>query len=99
MTAIDDALAAGRLRLVAALWDLPDVRAALSQAQITAAVDVAMNAAQLRTLLEGVVAADVVVSAVVADVSTPPPSVSGAVLDFTPVKDAIGEGWGPIFAP
>ncbi|PZQ63386.1 MAG: hypothetical protein DI570_09340 [Phenylobacterium zucineum] len=93
MTDITAALATGRDRLVTALWDHPEIREALSHAQIVTVVDTAFAAMALPALLEGVVAAEAVVAAVMADVTSPPPSVTGAIGSYVPTKEAIGDRW------
>lgn len=84
MSLIDDALLARRDRLVAALYDHPALRDKLSTAEITAAVDTAIDAVSLPALLETIVSAQALVEAVAADVPTPPASVTAAAADYTP---------------
>lgn len=98
MSLIDDALGSLRLRLQTALYNQPELRAALSIAQLAGAADTAIAEARIRQLLEGLQVAQAVAEAVAADVPTPPPSVAGALDDFDVAAVEINEFWG-IFPP
>jgi hypothetical protein len=87
--AVDAAIAAQRDRLVTAFWNQPAIRAALSMAEVTAAVDVALAEVALPDLLETVVAAQDLASAVQADVTTPPASVSTALGTYAPKYEGV----------
>lgn len=97
MSLIDDALAAKKAQLIAAFWDDPVIRTKLTMAEISTAVDTAFKGADVPALLQGLVAAEAVVAAVVADVAVPPPSVSTAVDDYTPARTEITDRWGDFY--
>ncbi|ODT83922.1 hypothetical protein [Phenylobacterium sp. SCN 70-31] len=88
------AIAARRLALATALHDVPEIRAALSYAQILNAVDVAMKAAAIPELVGAVVAAAAVTAAVQADVVTPPSSVTDALAGYDLALDPALQTWG-----
>lgn len=97
MTTLDEALAARRAALVAALYDHPAIRDKLSHSEIVMAVDTAFDAAAIPALLTGLVAAQAVVAAVQADVPTPPTSVTGAIGDYAPARDDIVDRYGDFY--
>lgn len=98
MSLIDDALAARRDQLVAALHDHPTLRDKLSLAEITTAVDAALQVAQIRPLLDAAVASQALAQAVMDDVPTPPASVVGAIDEYAIAEAVAREQWN-VYAP
>ncbi|WP_397402079.1 hypothetical protein [Phenylobacterium sp.] len=94
MSAIDDAILALRGRLQAALYDQPLIRDKLGMADIATVADAAITSANVRTLLEGIVAAQAVKTAIAADIPAPPSSVTGALGDYNPIAVEIGDIYG-----
>lgn len=80
MTAIDDAIALRRDALISDLHG--SLRDKLSVAEITAAVDRALDVAGVQVALETVVAADAAVAAYAGAYPTPPPTVAAAVTGY-----------------
>lgn len=99
MSAIDDAIAANRGAVVAALWDMPAIREKLSYAEISQAVDNAFARAGVPALVAAAVAADAVVQAVAANITTPPPAVAAAVSSYAPKRTDVGSTWEPAYEP
>ena len=99
MTAlIDAALLARRDRLVTALYDQPALRDKLSLAEITAAVDTALDTVGLPALLTTIVAAQAVADAIADTIPTPPSAVTTALGGYATGAGGVNDDYN-IFEP